>query len=98
MSLPSHPTTHSDPLFQVHGVTHYCVANMPGAYPRTSTLALTHATLPYMHRLAADGIAALRSDTAFARGLNTHAGHLTNYAVGQALEIDVLSPKLALNT
>ena len=83
----SRPTTHSDPVFQVHGVTHYCVANMPGAYPRTSTLALTHATLPYVHRLAADGIAALRSDTAFAKGLNTHAGYVTCEAVAEALDL-----------
>ena len=81
----SHPTTHSDPVFRKHEVTHYCVANMPGAYPRTSTLALTHATLPYVHRLAAEGIDALRGDTAFARGLNSYRGFVTCEAVAEAL-------------
>lgn len=81
----SHPTTHSDPVFRKHEVTHYCVANMPGAYPRTSTLALTHATLPYVHRLAAEGIDALRGDAAFARGLNSYHGFVTCEAVAEAL-------------
>lgn len=84
----THPTTHSDPVYRVHGVTHYCVANMPGAYPRTSTLALTHATLPYVQRLAADGIEALREDEAFARGLNTYRGFVTCEAVAGALGLD----------
>ena len=84
----AHPTTHSDPVFEVHGVTHYCVANMPGAYPRTSTLALTNATLPYVQRLAADGIEALRKDRAFARGLNTYDGFITCEAVARALDRD----------
>jgi len=81
----SHPTSHSDPVFTVHGVTHYCVANMPGAYPRTSTLALTAATFPYVQRLAADGIDALRVDAGFARGVNTHAGFVTCEAVAEGL-------------
>lgn len=81
----SHPTTHSDPVYQVDGVTHYCVANMPGAYPRTSTLALTNATLPYVRRLAADGIEALRDDAGFARGLSTYQGYVTCAAVADAL-------------
>jgi alanine dehydrogenase len=78
-------TTHSDPVFERHGITHYCVANMPGAYPRTSTLALTGATLPYVHRLAASGIEALRGDPAFAAGVNTYAGHITCRAVAEGL-------------
>jgi len=81
----SHPTSHSDPVFEVHGVTHYCVANMPGAYPRTSTLALTAATFPYVRRLASDGLGALRSDAGFAKGVNAHAGHLTCEAVAEGL-------------
>ncbi len=81
----SHPTTHSDPVYQVDGVTHYCVSNMPGAYPRTSTLALTNATLPYVRRLATDGIEALRSDAGFARGVNTYQGYVTCAAVADAL-------------
>ncbi|MGB5467147.1 MAG: alanine dehydrogenase [Sedimenticolaceae bacterium] len=81
----AHPTTHSDPVFELHGVIHYCVANMPGAYPRTSTLALTSATLPYVHRLAASGIEALRTDPAFAEGVNTFGGFITCRAVAEGL-------------
>ncbi|MGB5678030.1 MAG: alanine dehydrogenase, partial [Gammaproteobacteria bacterium] len=68
----SRPTTHSAPVYERHGVIHYCVTNMPGAYPRLSTLALTHATLPYALKLANSGLDALRADQAFARGVNTH--------------------------
>ncbi|MGD8956024.1 MAG: alanine dehydrogenase [Chromatiaceae bacterium] len=84
----SRPTTHSDPVFVSHGVTHYCVANMPGAYPRTSTLALTTATLPFVERLAAGGIDALRADPAFARGVNTLAGFIACEAVAQGLGME----------
>jgi alanine dehydrogenase len=83
----SHPTSHSEPVFERHGVTHYCVANMPGAYPRTSTLALTTATFPYVRRLAADGVAALRADSGFGRGVNTHAGFITCQPVADALAL-----------
>lgn len=79
------PTTHTDPVFVEHGVIHYCVTNMPGAYPRTSTIALTNATLPYVLRLADDGIAALRADPGFASGLNTYRGHITLEAVARDL-------------
>jgi alanine dehydrogenase len=65
-------------------VIHYCVANMPGAYPRLSTIALTDATLPYVLRLADNGLDALRTDRGFARGVNTHAGHITCRAVAEA--------------
>jgi alanine dehydrogenase len=81
----SHPTSHADPVFVVHGVTHYCVANMPGAYPRTSTIALTDATLPYAVRLANEGVGALRRDRAFAMGLSTHEGRVTSEGVASAL-------------
>jgi alanine dehydrogenase len=81
----SHATTHSDPVYRVHGVLHYGVTNMPGAYPRTATQALTAATLPYTRRLAAGGLAALAADPGFGRGVNTHAGHVTCEAVAEAL-------------
>ena len=82
----SRPTSHSDPVYVVHGVTHYCVTNMPGAYPRTSTLALSAATLPYAQRLADNGFDALRRDAGFARGLNTHAGKITCAPVAEAMD------------
>jgi alanine dehydrogenase len=81
----SRPTSHSDPVYSVHGVTHYCVTNMPGAYPKASTLALTHATLDYVMRLANQGIEALREDPYFAEGLNTYRGYITNRAVAEGL-------------
>ncbi len=81
----SHPTTHADPTFSVHGSTFYCVANMPGAVPRTSTWALTNATLPYVLKLADLGWRdALRADAALAKGLNAHAGEVTYAAVAEA--------------
>ncbi|WP_114560668.1 alanine dehydrogenase [Desertihabitans aurantiacus] len=81
----SRPTTHSDPTYPVHGSTFYCVANMPGAVPRTSTYALTNATLPYTVALADKGWRqALRDDAALARGLNTTAGVVTNAPVAAA--------------
>jgi alanine dehydrogenase len=83
------PTTHADPTYQVHESTFYCVANMPGAVPNTSTYALTNATLPYTVRLAAKGWQqACRDDRPLALGLNTHAGSLTNGPVGEAVGID----------
>ncbi len=76
------PTTHSDPTFYVEGVLHYCVANMPGAVPRTSTFALTNATLPYALRLANRGFfEAISSDSGLKAGVNTYAGHCTYEAV-----------------
>jgi len=86
----SHPTTHAEPTFVVDGVIHYCVANMPGAVPRTSTLALTNATLPYVRALADLGWqAAFRRDPGLAAGLNVHAGEITHEAVGKALGLPV---------
>jgi alanine dehydrogenase len=82
------PTTHADPTYQVHNSTFYCVANMPGAVPNTSTYALTNATLPYAVALADKGWAdACRADASLALGLNTHAGLLTNAPVGEATGI-----------
>src|ERR1700722_9932496 len=81
----SHPTTHADPVFMVHNSVFYCVANMPGAVPNTSTYALTNATLPYAVELADKGWrAALTADSPLAAGLNTHEGALTNAPVAQA--------------
>jgi alanine dehydrogenase len=81
----THPTTHADPTFSVHNSTFYCVANMPGAVPNTSTYALTNATLPYLMALAEKGwTQACRDDHSLALGINTHAGLLTNAAVGAA--------------
>jgi alanine dehydrogenase len=83
----SRPTTHAAPTFVVDGVIHYCVANMPGAVPRTSTYALTNATLPYVRALADRGWReALQRDPGLAAGLNVHAGHITHEAVAQALK------------
>jgi alanine dehydrogenase len=81
----SHPTTHADPTFTVHQSLFYCVANMPGAVPHTSTYALTNATLPYARAIANHGWqAALRADASLALGLNVHAGHVTNPGVAEA--------------
>lgn len=81
------PTSHADPVYVSHGVTHYCVTNMPGAYPRTSTIALTDATLPYALRLANQGFEALRKDPAFAKGVNTYDGSISCEAVARDLDM-----------
>ena len=91
------PTTHADPTYVVDGVVHYGVANMPGAVPRTSTFALTNQTLPYVLRLAAKGLDALRDDASLALGLNTRAGRLTCPAVGQAFGLSACTPTEALD-
>lgn len=79
------PTTHSDPVYTVDGIVHYCVANMPGAVPRTSTLALTNSTLPYALALANQGVeAAVRADEHLRQGVNTYAGAITYEAVAES--------------
>jgi alanine dehydrogenase len=84
----SHPTTHQDPIFIVDGIVHYCVANMPGAVARTSTLALTNATLPFVLKMARMGVsAALAADPHLKAGLNVAAGQITHPAVAQALHL-----------
>lgn len=84
----SHPTTHSDPVFLVDGVIHYCVANMPGAVPRTSTYALSNATLPYIVKLANLGAAeAARTDPALAKGVNLYHGQVTYESVAEAFDL-----------
>jgi alanine dehydrogenase len=88
----SHPTTHSDPTFVESGVVHYCVANMPGAYPRTSTFALSNATLSYIKmlvRLGAEGVC--KSSESMRSALNTWEGSLANAAVGAAHGIEVVT-------
>ncbi|MFT5787660.1 MAG: alanine dehydrogenase [Ascidiaceihabitans sp.] len=93
----SRATTHNDPIYEVDGIMHYCVANMPGAVARTSTIALGNATMPFMLALADKGWRqACEDDAHLLAGLNVHAGHLTYFAVGKALGMDVLSPTLAL--
>ncbi|TPW76861.1 alanine dehydrogenase [Schumannella sp. 10F1B-5-1] len=88
----SHPTTHDDPTFAVHDALYYCVANMPGAVPETSTRALTNATLPYLVALADKGpVDALAADPALALGLNTHAGRVTNAGVAAAFGYELAS-------
>ncbi|MBA2536547.1 MAG: alanine dehydrogenase, partial [Actinobacteria bacterium] len=85
----SHPTTHSDPVYVVDGVTHYCVANMPGAVPITSTFALTNVTLPYVEAIADLGVReAIAVDPVLARGVNTVDGKLTYEAVAEAHGLD----------
>lgn len=79
------PTTHEDPVYTLHGVIHYGVTNMPGAVARTSTFALTNATLPYLLALAGGPLAAARHNPALAKGFNTHAGAFTHPQVAQAL-------------
>jgi alanine dehydrogenase len=91
------PTTHSNPTYYVEDVLHYCVANMPGAVPRTSTFALTNATLPYALRIANRGfLEAINSDPGLKEGVNTYAGHLTYEAVAvdQGLEYKPLDELL----
>jgi len=81
----SRPTTHTDPVFTEEGVLHYCVANMPGAYPKTATIALTNATFPFLRRLAGEGtVNAAKNDSALALGVNVFNGAITNRAVADA--------------
>lgn len=88
----THPTTHSEPTYYVEGVLHYCVANMPGAVPRTSTFALTNATLPYALTLANKGfLDAIASDEGLKAGVNTYAGYLTYKAVAEAQGLEYTS-------
>jgi len=91
--MTSRPTTHSDPVYEAHGVLHYCVGNMPGAVPHTSTFALTNVTLPYVQMMAGLGLAeAVRRDRSLARGVNTIEGRITNRPVAEshALEYEPL--------
>jgi alanine dehydrogenase len=88
----SRPTTHQDPIYIEDGIIHYCVTNMPGAVPRTSSFALNNVTLPYAIALANHGLGALRTDASLAAGLNVHQGKLTNAAVAEAQGVGFTSP------
>ena len=93
----SRPTTHSDPVYEVDGITHYCVANMPGAVPITSTWALTNATMPYVVRLADHGVhGALNENPGFLAGLNVAAGQVTYEPVARDQGLDFTPPREAL--
>jgi alanine dehydrogenase len=93
----SRPTTHSDPTYEVDGITHYCVANMPGAVPITSTYALTNATMPYVLKLAEHGVQrALGADAGFMQGLNVAAGRLTYAPVARDQGLEFTPPADAL--
>ena len=92
----SRPTTHSQPTYEVDGITHYCVTNMPGAVPVTSTFALTNATLPYALALADRGLDALRDDPGLRAGLNVAAGTVTHAAVASGVGTDYVPPEQAL--
>jgi len=93
----SRPTTHRDPTFEVDGITHYCVANMPGAVPITSTHALTNATLPYAIALADEGVAgAIRRDPGLRPGVNVAAGEVTHPAVAEGVGMPCVPVEEAL--
>ena len=95
----SRATTHADPIYDVDGIMHYCVANMPGAVARTSTIALGNATMPHMLALADKGWKqACTDDPHLLNGLNVHAGKLTYFAVGAAQGLDVTSPLLVVKS
>ena len=95
----SHPTTHQDPTFEVDGVIHYCVANMPGAVPISSTYALTNATMPYVVALADHGIAeAARRDPGLRLGINVAGGKVTHPAVAEGVGMEYVPPEEALGS
>ena len=92
----SRPTTHHDPTFEVEGITHYCVTNMPGAVPVTSTFALTNATLPYALAIADRGLGALEDDPVLRSGLNVADGRVTHPAVAEGVGAEYVTPESAL--
>lgn len=91
------PTIHSHPVYEVDGVLHYCVTNMPGAVPRTSTFALNNQTATYVVRLANEGLDAVRDDCALQHGLNVHRGFVTHSAVAEAFGLEYTAPLQAIN-
>ena len=92
----SRPTTHENPIYEVDGVMHYCVANMPGAVARTSTLGLSNATLPFLLALADKGWkGALNVDPHLRAGLNVHAGRISHPAVAEALGLPLAEAPIA---
>jgi alanine dehydrogenase len=92
----SRPTTHADPTYEVEGIIHYCVANMPGAVPLTSSYALNNATLPFGLAIAADGLAAVLDNPYLRSGLNIHRGRVTYKAVADSLGFTFVPPEDAL--
>ena len=95
----SRPTTHEEPTYQVDGVLHYCVANMPGVVPHTSTLALTNATLPYVIQLAdQNGQPALKANPLLRKGINIMKGHITYPAVSEAFDLPYTESEKLLNS
>lgn len=86
----AHNTSHSDPIYIDENVIHYAVPNMPGAYPRTATMALTEVSLPYIQLLANQGLGACRQDPLFAQSVNTHQGFITNDTIARALHLEPL--------
>lgn len=94
----SRPTTHDNPIFEIDGVIHYCVTNMPGAVPRSSTYALGNATSPYVLALAQHGLSALKQDKGFMAGLNVHNGQLTCEAVAAAQDLPYVTASAAIGT
>lgn len=90
-------TTHDDPIFTKHGVIHYTVSNMPGAVPRTSTIGLTNATVPYVLQVANEGLTkAVKNNQALYKGVNTYHGHVTNEGVAQSLDLPYVSLQACL--
>jgi alanine dehydrogenase len=93
----SRPTTHSDPTYEVDGITHYCVANMPGAVPITSTYALTNATMPYVIHLASEGVMhATAANPGLKLGVNVAGGHVTYAPVAEAVGVPYVPVDQAL--
>jgi alanine dehydrogenase len=94
----SRATTHADPYYEVDGILHYCVANMPGAVARTSTFALNNATLPFTMALANKGYKqSLLSDKHLLNGLNVFKGHVTHKVVAESLSLSYIAPEEALS-
>ncbi len=92
----SQPTTHDDPIYIKHGIVHYCVTNMPGAFARTSTIGLTNATFPFVAKLAQDGIKALQNNTGLQDGLNVYKGKITCKGVADDLDYPFQNPISAI--
>lgn len=90
------PTTHADPVYEIEGIIHYGVTNIPGAVPRTSTFGLTNATIPYVQQLAGKGLQALKENPELMKGLNTHQGQLCHPAVAQTFNLPWIKPEEAL--
>lgn len=92
-----HPTSHKNPTYSVDGIIHYCVPNIPGITPRTSTYALSHATFPYMSQIARENVeGAIQKDEHLKKGLNTYDGHITYELIAKSLNKDYLPPEIAL--